>query len=247
MNIAVYGSGAMGCLVARTLEEDSRFNFVGMIDKEGADLDRKIFKDLGQISEKIEGIIDFSHPSNLNDLLKFATGEKVPVLVATTGFNEEEIKKIEEASQETSIVFTYNTSLGVNLLGEIAKQVSSVLGEDFDIEIIEKHHNKKLDSPSGTAKFLLGKVVEGHPEELSPIYGREGMAKREKGEIGVHAIRGGSIVGEHSVIFAGEDEILEIKHEALSKKIFAKGALRGVYFLKDKTSGLYTMKDVLEI
>jgi 4-hydroxy-tetrahydrodipicolinate reductase len=243
MNIAVYGAGAMGRLVAEGLIEDNRFEFVGMIDRRGSGED--IYETLDSISQNIEGIIDFSHPGNLDELLSFAKSRQIPVLIATTGFTGEEIEKIETAAAETPVIFTYNTSLGVNLLGELVKKMAGALGTDFDIEIIEKHHNKKLDSPSGTAKFLLDKVAEGHKEELSPVYGRNGMAKRERNEVGVHAVRGGSIVGEHSVIFAGEDEVIEIKHEALSKKVFVRGALTGINFLKDKKNGLYTMKDVL--
>lgn len=243
MNIAVYGAGTMSRLVAASLEEDARFNLMGMIDKRVSE--EGIYSTPDEIDKKVEGIIDFSHPSNLDEMLEFAKTSSVPVLIATTGFDADQIKNIEEASKEAPIIFTYNTSLGVNLLGELVNKMAGSLGIDFDVEIIEKHHNKKLDSPSGTAKFLLDKVVDGHRDDLSPIYGREGMAKREKGEVGVHAIRGGSIVGEHSVIFAGEDEIIEIKHEALSKKIFVRGALTGINYLQDKENGLYTMKDVL--
>jgi len=243
MNIAVYGAGTMGLLVAEALQTDERFNLVGIIDNRVTG--EGIYKTPDEVPYNIEGIIDFSHPSNLEELLKFAKKGGVPVLIATTGFDGEEIKRIEEASKEAPIIFTYNTSLGVNLLGELVKKMAGALGSEFDVEIIEKHHNRKLDSPSGTAKYLLDKVTEGHSDELSPVYGRMGMAKREKGEVGVHAIRGGSIVGEHSVIFAGADEIIEIKHEALSKNIFVRGALTGIKYLKDKDNGLYTMKDVL--
>lgn len=243
MNIAVYGAGAMGQLVAQQLREDRRFNLMGIIDRRSSG--DGIYSTPDEIEGDIEGIIDFSHPDNLGELLEFAKGKKIPVLIATTGFNPEEIERIETAAAKTPIIFTYNTSLGVNLLGELVNKVAGALGGDFDVEIVEKHHNRKLDSPSGTAKFLLDKVVEGHTEELSPIYGRSGMAKRKRNEVGVHAIRGGSIVGEHSVIFAGEDEIIEIKHEALSKGIFVRGAITGINFLKDRKNGLYTMKDVL--
>lgn len=243
MNIAVYGAGTMSRLVAASLEVDTRFNLMGMIDKRVSG--EGIYSTPSEIGGKVEGIIDFSHPSNLDEMLEFAEKSSIPVLIATTGFTNVEIEKIEKASANAPIIFTYNTSLGVNLLGELVNKMVGSLGIDFDVEIIEKHHNKKLDSPSGTAKFLLDKVIDGHRDNLSPVYGREGMVKREKGEVGVHSIRGGSIVGEHSVIFAGEDEIIEIKHEALSKKIFVKGALTGVNFLKYKENGLYTMKDVL--
>jgi len=243
MKIAVYGAGAMGRLVAQGLVEDNRFEFTGMISKTGSG--ENVYETLDSIPQDIEGIIDFSHPTNLDELLNFAELKQIPVLIATTGFTGEEIETIETRAAQIPIIFTYNTSLGVNLLGELVKKMAGALGSDFDIEIIEKHHNKKLDSPSGTAKFLLDKVAEGHSEDLSPVYGRNGMARREKNEVGVHAIRGGSIVGEHSVIFAGEDEVIEIKHEALSKKIFVRGALTGINFLKDKKNGLYTMKDVL--
>lgn len=243
MNIAVYGAGAMGQLVAQQLREDGRFNLMGIIDRRSSG--EGIYGAPDEITGDIEGIIDFSHPDNLDELLEFSGRRRIPLLIATTGFSGEQIGRIEEAAAKVPIIFTYNTSLGVNLLGELVNKMAGALGGDFDVEIVEKHHNKKLDSPSGTAKFLLDKVVEGHREELSPTYGRNGMSKREKNEIGVHAIRGGNIVGEHSVIFAGADEIIEIKHEALSKNIFVKGALTGINFLKDRGNGLYTMKDVL--
>lgn len=243
MNIVVYGAGAMGQLVAQQLREDERFTLAGVVDRRTSG--EGIYTTPEEVPGEIEGIIDFSHPDNLGELLEFAQGRKIPVLIATTGFNPEEIGRIEEAAAKTPIIFTYNTSLGVNLLGELVNKVAGALGGDFDVEIVEKHHNRKLDSPSGTAKFLLDRVVEGHTEELYPTYGRSGMAKRMRNEVGVHAIRGGSIVGEHSVIFAGEDEIIEIKHEALSKGIFVRGALTGIGFLRGKKEGLYTMKDVL--
>jgi len=243
MNIAVYGAGAMGQLVAQQLREDGRFNLMGIIDRRSSG--EGIYGAPDEITGDTEGIIDFSHPDNLDELLEFAGRRRIPLLIATTGFSGEQIGRIEEAATKAPVIFTYNTSLGVNLLGELVNKMAGALGGDFDVEIIEKHHNKKLDSPSGTAKFLLNKVVEGHREELSPTYGRNGMVKRGKNEVGVHAIRGGSIVGEHSVIFAGADEIIEIKHEALSKSVFVRGALTGINFLKDRGNGLYTMKDVL--
>ena len=135
-------------------------------------------------------------------------------------------------------------SLGVNLLNDILERIVPVLYGNYDIEVIEKHHNKKVDSPSGTAKTLVETIERSCPEEMIEQYGREGNSKREKNEIGIHSLRGGTIVGEHSVLFCGEDEIIEIKHTAMSKKIFAMGALKAARFLVGKEAGLYTMKDI---
>lgn len=243
MRIAVIGGGTMGSLVGEQLVADDRYELAGIVDRrlEGDGL----YKGLREIEGEIHGIIDFSHPSYLDEVVDYSVEKGIPLLIATTGYSSEDRYKIEKAGKKIPVIFTYNTSLGVNLLGELVKRAAGALGEAFDIEVIEKHHNKKLDSPSGTAKLLVGKIGEGYEGELNPVYGREGMTRREKGEIGVHAIRGGSIVGEHSVIFAGMDEIIEIKHEALSKTIFVRGALTGIAYLQGRERGLYTMKDVL--
>ena len=166
------------------------------------------------------------------------------MIVATTGYSDETLRKMEETAKEIPVLLSSNMSLGVNLLNDILERIVPVLYGNYDIEVIEKHHNKKVDSPSGTAKTLVETIERSCTEEMIEQYGREGNGKREKNEIGIHSLRGGTIVGEHSVLFCGEDEIIEIRHTAMSKKIFAMGALKAARFLVGKEAGLYTMKDI---
>lgn len=245
MNTAIYGYGTMGKFLVESVNKSEKLTLAGVVDDFKEYEEEFVYKTFEDVPAKIDVIIDFSHPSNLDKILKFALKTKTPVLFATTGFVEADYEKIRVASKEIAVAVATNTSLGVNLLNELMKYIVPVLSESFDIELIEKHHNKKLDSPSGTAKTLLEKIQNSLPEPKTYVHGREGMAKREKSEIGVHAVRGGSIVGEHSVIFAGEDEIIEIKHEALSKKIFSNGACTAAAWLVGKPVGYYSMKEVL--
>ncbi len=243
MKIAVYGYGTMGKLVVEILKERKNIIFVGAVDEKQT-VDLSCYKNLNSLPEKPDVIIDFSHFSKLKEILDYAEKNEVALLVATTGHGEDDKIKLEQASKKIPILVASNTSLGVNLLNELMKYIVPVL-EEWDIELIEKHHNKKLDSPSGTAKTLLENISNALKEKREFKYGREGMEKREKKEIGVHSVRGGTIVGEHSVIFAGEDEVIEIKHEAHSKKIFANGAITGAMWLVSQNNGIYKMSDVL--
>ena len=245
MNTAIYGYGTMGKFLVESVNKYEGMALAGVVDDYKEFSEDFVYKTFEDVPNKIDVIIDFSHPSNLDKVLAYALKTKTPVLIATTGLTETDYKKINEASKEIAVLTPTNTSLGVNLLNELMKYIVPVLEETFDIEVIEKHHNKKLDSPSGTAKTLLEKIQNSLTEKKNYVHGREGMAKRDKKERGVHAIRGGSIVGEHSVIFAGEDEIIEIKHEALSKKIFSNGACKGAAWLVGKPAGYYEMKEVL--
>ena len=191
-------------------------------------------------------LIDFSHPSALGGLLQYAVSRQLPIVIATTGLSAEQIADIHAASQKTPVFFTANMSLGVNLLVELAKKAASVLGEQFDIEIIEKHHNQKLDAPSGTALMLADAVCSVLPEPPHYIYDRHAVRKkREKNEIGIHAVRGGTIVGEHEILFAGQDEVLTLSHTALNKGLFAAGAINAALFLCGQKNGLYNMRDLL--
>ena len=199
-----------------------------------------------EIVNKIDGIIDFSHFSLTEEILKYAIEINSPLVIATTGHTDEQKLKIEEASKKIAILKATNTSLGVNIMNQIVSYATKLLA-DFDIELIEKHHNRKIDAPSGTAATLLEVINESLSEKKNFVYGREGNKKREKNEIGVHAIRAGNIVGEHTVIFSSGDEIIEIKHEALSRKIFADGAVKAILSLTNKPSGLYLLKDILNI
>ena len=222
--------------------ESSNHKCVGMYDPLG----NGNYKDLKEIVNKIDGIIDFSHFSLTEEILKYAIEINSPLVIATTGHTDEQKLKIEEASKKIAILKATNTSLGVNIMNQIVSYATKLLA-DFDIELIEKHHNRKIDAPSGTAATLLEVINESFSEKKNFVYGREGNKKREKNEIGVHAIRAGNIVGEHTVIFSSGDEIIEIKHEALSRKIFADGAVKAILSLINKPSGLYLMKDILNI
>ena len=222
--------------------ESSNHKCVGMYDPLG----NGNYKDLKEIVTKIDGIIDFSHFSLTEEILKYAIEINSPLVIATTGHTDEQKLKIEEASKKIAILKATNTSLGVNIMNQIVSYATKLLA-DFDIELIEKHHNRKIDAPSGTAATLLEVINESLSEKKNFVYGREGNKKSEKNEIGVHAIRAGNIVGEHTVIFSSGDEIIEIKHEALSRKIFADGAVKAILSLTNKPSGLYLMKDILNI
>jgi len=171
----------------------------------------------------------------------------MPIVICTTGFTDEQITKIKDASKLIPIFFSGNTSIGINLLIELAKKAALVLGSNFDIEIIEKHHNKKIDAPSGTALMIANAINSVNNQNLSYVYERHSKREpRSNKEIGIHSIRGGTIVGEHDVIFAGKDEVLTLSHTAQSKGIFAVGAINAAIFLLSKSAGLYNMSDLLK-
>jgi len=235
MNIAIVGTGAMGKVLVSLIDDKEGLQCVGAIEP-------MLGESLSDIQEKIDAVIDFSHPANLNMIDVFARESKCGVVFATTGFTEEQINQIQELAKVVPVVYTANFSLGVTVMRRVLAEITPILKDDFDMEIIEKHHNKKLDAPSGTAKALLESMNPDH--EYDEVFGREGNRKRGK-EIGIHAIRGGTIVGEHTAIYAGEDEIIEIKHIANSKRIFAVGAIRAAEFVVGKKAGLYDMEQVL--
>jgi len=246
MNIAVFGMGVMGQYVREAVENTDALNFVAGIEPHKEVNEDKIYQSLDAVQDKIDAIIDFSHFSNIDTVLAYALKNKVALVVATTGFNQEVEDRIKKAGETIPVLLASNTSLGVNVMVEALKKLVPMLAEDYDIEIIEKHHNRKIDAPSGTAKTLLETINDSLEEKRELVYGREGIKKREKEEIGVHVVRGGTIVGEHSVIFAGTDEVIEIKHEAFSRKLFANGAVKAVKFLLNNNKiGFYTMKDIL--
>lgn len=196
----------------------------------------------------IEGdvIIDFSHFSVIESLVEFSKRRHIPAVICTTGLSEALVETIHSASEEVALFRSGNMSLGINLLIDLARRAAAVLGEQFDIEIIEKHHNRKLDAPSGTALMLADAVNEAAGDAYVYQHGRFGKdAKRNKGEIGIHAVRGGTIVGEHQIIFAGTDEVIELHHSAASKKVFAEGAIKAARFLSMASPGLYSMHDIV--
>lgn len=192
-------------------------------------------------------IVDFSHPSALNSVLDYAIKTNTPLVAAATGYSDKQIELIQQAAKEIPIFHTFNMSIGVNLLVGLAKKAATILRNDFDIEIIEKHHNLKVDAPSGTAIMLANAINESAENAYKYQYDRHSKRqKRDRNEIGIHSVRGGTIVGEHEVIFAGRDEVITLSHSAMSKDIFAVGALNAAKFLTNKKAGLYDMNDVLK-
>ena len=193
-------------------------------------------------------VVDFSHPSMLKTVLGLAVSRSVPAVIATTGFSEAQQAEITAASEKIPILQTANMSIGINLMSELLKTAAAVLADGFDIEIVEAHHSQKLDAPSGTALMLANAINEELPGGREYVYDRHAVrAKRDKNEIGIHTIRGGTIVGEHKVIFAGNNEVLEISHSAGSREVFAEGAVRAVRFIAEngRKPGRYTIRDVV--
>lgn len=237
-------SGKMGRVLARCINEESDLELLcGVSPQNTEDLNFKTYSTMSEINEKSDVVIDFSHHSTLDDVLSYTIKTKTPLVIATTGYNDEELGKIYEASKIIPVFHSYNMSLGVNVLLKLVKEAAKVLS-NFDIEVIEKHHNKKVDAPSGTAVMIANAIKEVLPS-LENNYGRYGReAKRDENEIGIHAIRGGTIVGEHDVIFAGHDEIVEVKHTAQSKDIFAKGSIAAAKFIVAQEPGYYNMDNM---
>ena len=247
-NILLIGAcGHMGKVIADCVCNRENCKIVAGVDPVGEKYaDFPIYKSCTEVKETPDVIIDFSHPSALKGILDYSVANNVPVVIATTGMDEKHIEMINEASKKVPVFFTYNMSLGINLLAELAKKATAVLANDFDIEIVEAHHNQKLDAPSGTAIMLADAINETLNNEYTYEYDRHSKReKRPKKQIGMHAIRGGTIVGEHEIIFAGTDEVIEFKHTAYSRAVFGKGAVEAAVYLADKPAGLYDMQDVI--
>ncbi len=205
----------------------------------------KSFEMLEETGCEADVIVDFSNPAVLSGMLTYAKAHHLPVVICTTGYSEEQKQQIREAAKEIAVFYSGNMSLGINLIIELAKKAAAVFGEGFDIEIIEQHHNQKLDAPSGTA-LMIADAISEVKTDAEYVYDRHAYRrKRDKKEIGIHSIRGGNIVGEHEVIFAGQDEVLTISHSARSKTVFAIGALNAAVYLKGKPAGMYDMSDLL--
>lgn len=246
MNVLVYGFGLMGKKVTQAVRDNAQMNLVGVVSPVfDAKIDEKMYAPLNEVHEKVDAIIDFSHPDNLNDILKFGVRNHCALVLATTGYSEQQILHIEEASSQIPIFQSYNTSFGVSMLTKIVKEVAKEFYENgYDIEIIEKHHNQKIDAPSGTAKLLYD-VIHEDIEETKEVYDRSTVHhKRERNEVGIQSVRAGTIFGEHSVLFAGHDEIIEVKHTALSKEVFVQGAISACLKIADKENGLFSLKNL---
>lgn len=248
IKVIVYGcNGVMGNFVVEVVNEQPDMKVVAGVDVNSeSDYKFPVFSSFEACNTEADVIIDFSHFSVVGSLLDYAETTKTPTVICTTGLDSSLINRINELSKNVALFRSGNMSLGINLITDLIKKAYSVLGNGFDIEIIEKHHNRKVDSPSGTALMLADAINEEANNEFTYQHGREGTnSKREKNEIGIHAVRGGTIVGDHSVIFAGLDEMIEINHTALSRKVFANGSVQAARFLAKKENGLYDMNDVL--
>ncbi|HHY83141.1 MAG TPA: 4-hydroxy-tetrahydrodipicolinate reductase [Clostridiales bacterium] len=242
-------NGRMGQVVAAAAAADPEIEIAAGVDRYPGIKENPfpVYDDISKVTEQADVILDFSAPSALPGLLEHAEKTSTPLVIATTGLSPQDLEEIRSKSKTTAIFQAANMSIGINLMYELVKKAAAVLGGQFDIEIIEKHHNQKADAPSGTAYSLADAINEVFTGSRQYVYGRHSKtAKRTKDEIGIHAVRGGTIAGEHSVIFAGPDEILEIKHTANSRNIFALGALTAVKFMAGKKAGLYSMKDALQ-
>ena len=247
--IAICGAcGKMGRFIFDVVSGRDDCTVTAGIDKLGeAYADFPVVNEISQLSEKPDVIIDFSHHSALDDLIGYALSNGVSLVLATTGYSDEQVAKIHKTAEQIPIFFTFNMTLGINLLADLAKKAVKILGDQYDIEIVEKHHNQKIDAPSGTAIMLADAINDQLDNKYTYTYDRHSVrAKRRKTEIGMHSIRGGTIVGEHEIIFAGRDEVITLKHEAHSKQVFAVGAVNAAVYLAGKSSGLYSMSDLLK-
>ncbi len=241
-------NGHMGRVISSCAAARENCKIVAGVDLcTDQNFDYPVYANIFEYTGGADVIIDFSHPSALENLLKYAVTMNMPAVIATTGLTPEQVESLKQAAEKVPVFFSANMSLGVNLMAELCKKAAAVLGSDFDIEIIEKHHNQKIDAPSGTALMLADEIASVTPYQAYYEYDRHARRKkRDKNEIGIHAVRGGTIVGEHEVIFAGRDEIVTISHSARSKEIFAVGCLNAGIFLADCEPGLYNMGHLIQ-
>ena len=240
--------GYMGHVITEIAAAEEDMEIVAGIDIAGqGDRPYPVFERASDCDAQGDVLIDFSSPKALDGLLAFCTSRKIPAVFCTTGYTQEQMDKIKAAAKHTAVMKSANMSLGVNLLLELLKDAAKVLAPaGFDVEVVEKHHNLKVDAPSGTALALADSVNEALDNRYEYTYDRSKTRKRrDKHEIGISSVRGGNIVGEHEVIFAGLDEVIEFKHTAYSKSVFAKGAVQAAKYLAGKPAGFYDMRDVV--
>lgn len=239
--------GKMGRNVIETVSKRKDCEIVAGIDIiDDTSLGFPVFQNFQDAQVKADVIIDFSNPALLPSMLEYAKETNTALVLATTGLSDEQIKDVEECAKSVPVFFSYNMSLGVSLLCELSKIAAKVLGGNFDVEIVEAHHNQKIDAPSGTAIMLANAVKEEMPDAYCEYDRHSKRQKRTQNEIGIHSIRGGTIVGEHQVMFAGEDEIVTLSHSARSKVIFAQGAVNAAVFTANKPAGVYNMTDLVQ-
>ena len=241
-------NGKMGRVITDICKEDPEVEIVAGVDPfDGVAQDYPVFKSIDACDVSADCIIDFAAAAAVDGLLAYAVEKKIPVVLCTTGLSEEQIAKMKESAADVAILKSANMSLGINTIMKLLKDAANVFAPaGFDIEIVEKHHNQKVDAPSGTALALADSINEARDGAYEYVYDRSQVRKkRDKKELGISAVRGGNIVGEHEVIFAGLDEVIEIKHTAYSKSVFAKGAVEAAKFLAGKPAGMYDMAGVI--
>ncbi len=237
VNVTICGAnGKMGRVISSVIKDRDDCTVISGVDLNTERYaDFEIYENVKNLPEKPDVIIDYT----------LSTG--TAIVIATTGYNEEQIEAIKKAAEQIPVFFTFNMSLGINLLCKLAQTAAEVLGGQFDIEILEKHHNQKIDAPSGTAIMLANAINETLDNKYQYVYDRHSQRKkRDKNEIGMHSVRGGTIVGEHDIIFAGRDEVITLSHSAASKEVFAVGSVNAAVFLAQKSAGLYDMAALLD-
>lgn len=243
-------NGKMGRVITGLIRDDDAIEIVAGIDTyTGTANDYPVFESIEACDVEADVVIDFSNASAVDHLLDYCAKKKLPVVLCTTGLSEEQLRKVEETAEQTAVLKSANMSLGINLLLKILQNAAKVLGPaGFDIELVERHHNQKVDAPSGTALALADSVNEALDNQYTYVFDRSQVRqKRGEKEIGISAVRGGTIVGDHEVIFAGADEVIEFKHTAYSKAVFGKGAVEAAKFLAGKKAGKYDMSDVIQL
>lgn len=242
-------NGRMGRVITGLIREDEKIRIVAGVDSyTGVPNDYPVFESIEKCDVDADVVIDFSNASAVDGLLDYCVEKKLPVVLCSTGLSEEQLIKVEESAKKTAVLKSANMSMGINLLLKLLKDATKVLAPaGYDIEIIEKHHNQKLDAPSGTAVALADSINETMENGFEYVYDRSKERKRRGAkEIGISAVRGGTIVGEHEVLYAGADEVIEFKHTAYSRGVFGKGAVEAAKYLAGKPAGRYEMSDVIQ-
>ena len=248
INVVMHGcNGKMGQVISEIVSKDENLNMLAGVDKfDDGHNPYPVFSEISQIPAGADVVIDFSAAPAVDGLLDYCVEKNLPVVLCTTGLSEEQLKKVKETSGKVAVLKSANMSLGINLLMKILKEYAPILADNgFDIEVVEKHHNLKLDAPSGTALMIADAVAEVR-DETQYVYDRHAYRKkREKKEIGIHSVRGGNIIGDHDVLFCGQNEVITVSHSAASRDVFAAGAIRAAKFIAGKPAGLYSMNDLI--
>lgn len=250
VKILMHGcNGKMGRMITEIVKNEEDAVIAAGVDKfTGIPNDYPVFEEIAQCDVDVDVVIDFSNAGAVDELLDYCVKKSLPVVLCTTGLSDEQLKKVDECSEKIAVLKSANMSMGINLLLKLLKDAAKVLAPaGYDIELVEKHHNQKLDAPSGTALALADSINEAMGNEYEYVCDRSQVRKkRDAKEIGISAVRAGTIVGEHEVIFAGTDEVIEFKHTAYSRSVFAKGAVEAGKFLAGQPAGMYDMGDVIQ-